>query len=307
MYLAHALSSPSCARGPFVGESLAGPYDLVSEIGRGAGGVVFTARHRATGREVAVKAISRDAPLGLREELRAQFVREARVLHSLRHPGIVKILGEGTANDGSPYILLEKVEGCTLEDLIASRSRLPHEAVIAIALQVCDALDAVHEAGLVHCDVKPSNILVSGGARLTTKLIDFGTVRLPKKDRAEITSQRAPTGTPAYMSPEQFLDFDEVDRRADLYALGATLFECLAGKVPYPGSLPQVVLAVCGAAPVPSLPDDVPPALGDAVRRALARDRKDRYSTAADMAEAVAGSVALDASAAVRPARPSTR
>lgn len=276
-----------------VGDVVDGRYQLLRDLGRGAAGAVFEARHLFTGRIVAVKMVmphSRGANI---PELRARLQREGRALAAIRHPGVVDILDGGVTLDGSPYIAMEMLEGRTLEGLITARTRLPVLASVAVALQLCDALDAVHRAGVLHRDVKPANIVVIKGidGREVVRLVDFGVAKLDLPSEEKLTGQGAIIGTPAYMAPEHLLqEAGNPDATMDTYAVGVTLFECLTGAMPHPGSFAQVLLSVAREGPpasVRAIFPEVPPALADVVDRSIAKARADRYQTAQELAAAL--------------------
>ncbi len=275
--------------GLFVGNTVDGRYELRRDLGRGAGGLVFEARHCFTGRRVALKIVAPDVPRAQLTELRARLEREARALAAVRHPGVVEILDGGVLDDGTPYIVMENLEGRTLEGLLATRGRLSVENTISLALQLCAALEAAHDAGVIHRDLKPGNVLIvrdrDGLERV--KLVDFGTAQIQiqgASQEAKLTAIGALVGTAAYMAPEQLLANDDIDARADVYGLGITMFECVTGNVPYPGPYPQVLLEACGEGPVPELPADVDPGVAAIVRRAIAKKREDRYPSCTEMA-----------------------
>jgi serine/threonine-protein kinase len=272
--------------GVYVGNTIDGRYELRRDLGRGAGGVIFEAVHCFTGRRVALKVVAPDIPHAQLRELRARLAREARALAAVRHPSVVEILDGGVLEDGTPYIVMENLEGRTLEGLLATRGKLSTEDTVALALQLCDALDAAHEAGVVHRDLKPGNVLVvrdrDVGERV--KLVDFGIaqVRGPKEEK--ITGIGALIGTAAYMAPEQLLGYGDIDLRADIYSLGITMYECITGTVPYLGPYPRVLLQACGDGSVPRLPAEVDPAIASVVERAMAKKREDRFANAAELA-----------------------
>jgi serine/threonine-protein kinase len=275
-----------------VGDVVGGRYELRSELGRGGAGVVFEAVHQLTERTIAVKVISSDLPSTQVAEQSTRLIREARALASVRHPGIVDVLDGGMLEDGTPFVVLEKLHGRTLEGLLAARGKLSREDAVAIVLQLCDALDSMHRVGVVHRDLKPSNIFVvrdpDGVERI--KLLDFGVAALSGTEHRNVTAVGAVVGTPAYMSREQLLALD-VDQRADIYALGVTLFECVSGRLPYEGNYQSVLLQVCSPdAKAPRLSDIMPEVgaeLSAAVERATAIDRDDRFSTAVEFGSAL--------------------
>jgi serine/threonine-protein kinase len=268
-----------------VGDVLDGRYQLLRDLGRGAAGVVFEARHLFTGRFVAVKLLLSQATRKGHAELRARLEREGRALASIRHPGVVQVLDGGLTPDGYSYLVLEMLEGRTLEGLLAARSKLSVADTVGVALQLCDALEAVHHAGVVHRDVKPSNIIVlkrPGGVEVV-KLVDFGVAKLMEPAPSEkLTQHGAILGTPAYMSPEQLLVEGELDPRSDVYSLGATLYECLSGKTPHEGNYGQILRSAAGGQPhVPlrSLVPEIPQRLGEVVDRTLARFPASRFAS----------------------------
>jgi serine/threonine protein kinase len=186
---------------------------------------------------------------------------------------------------------MEMLQGRSLEALVTARGRLGREDTIGLGLQLCSALSAVHRAGVVHRDVKPMNMVVVRDAAGTeqVKLVDFGIVRAPTTDE-RLTGIGTIIGTPAYMSPEQLMGLEDLDGAADVYSAGVTLFECLSGEVPYPGSYPAVLTKVSSPSRAPSVRDlapDVDPGLAAVVDRAIAKSRIERFGSAEEMAEAL--------------------
>ncbi len=267
-------------------QPLAGRFAIEREVGRGGVGIVYRARDEVTGQDVALKVI---ALPGVDAGEEARFRREGRVLAGLSHPGIVRVVAFGQLDDGQPYIAMEWLEG---ED-IAQRQRrapLPLAQCVRVAADVADALAAAHAAGIVHRDVKPSNvILVGSGPRqpddgFQPKLVDFG---VAAAEDAKLTRTGAIVGTPAYMAPEQARGDAEVDARADIYALGATLFELIAGRPPHVGPTPIAILARLVTTSAPRLTEvlpDVPQALDEVVTAMLATTPSDRPGSASEVA-----------------------
>ncbi len=273
--------------GVAVGDIVDGRYELRREHGRGAAGVVFVAKQQLTGRDVVLKIVAPDLPRWRLPEWRARIAREARALAAVRHPGVVEIIDAGALEDGTPYIVMENLEGRTLEGLLAARGKLSAPVTVALASQICEALRAVHDAGIIHRDLKPSNVIVLPGRDgvETAKLIDFGMAQMRTDER--ITDVGALVGTPAYMAPEQLLAAEDIDRRVDVYALGVTMFECLTGDVPYQGPYARVILQACTDGPLPSLPAGTDPAVSAVVHRAMAKAREERFFTAPEFAAAL--------------------
>jgi serine/threonine protein kinase len=271
-----------------VGQVVDRRYRLKREIARGGAGAVFEAEHLYTTRPVAIKLLIPGQADST--EARQRLLLEARALTVARHPGIVLGLDAGETDEGLPYLVMELLEGRTLEGILAVRRRISVADAVYLGLQLCDALAAAHERGILHRDVKPSNVFISRSeaGREVAKIFDFGIARLPHQDQ-KITQQGAVLGTPEYMSPEQLLARAEIDARCDIYALGISLYEALAGVVPFEGNFGEVLLKVSTEA-MPSLIKRVPQLpveLEQAIEKALARDPEQRYGTAREFAEAL--------------------
>jgi serine/threonine protein kinase len=263
-------------------------YRLKREIARGGAGAVFEAEHLFTTRTVAIKLLI--AEHAETSESRTRLLLEARALTAARHPGIVLGLDAGETEDGTPYLVMELLEGRTLEGILAVRRRVGVPDAIYLGLQLCDALASAHEHGIFHRDIKPSNVFISrnDAGREVAKIFDFGIARLQQHDQ-KITQRGAVLGTPEYMAPEQLLASDQVDARCDIYALGITLYEALAGAVPFEGNFGEVLLKVSTEA-LPSLTKrhpEIPRDLEQAIAKALARDPSDRYPSMRAFAEAL--------------------
>jgi len=260
--------------------SRVGPYTLERELGRGANGVVYLARRDGLPRPVALKLLLHPES---DPEDRERFDLEARVASKLRHPGVVGVFDAGQ-DAGRPYFVMEYVPGETLAQVLA-RGPLDPERAATLVAEVGRAVAYAHAEGVIHRDLKPANVVVSerdGRARIT----DFGLAR----DRSLVRSMTATgdvLGTPFTMAPEQIEGRRDVDRRADVYALGALLYRAVAGRWPYEaGSFPELAaLVVRGGAPPPSAraPSPVPPEVDAVCARALAVDRRRRYATADDL------------------------
>jgi hypothetical protein len=267
---------------PASGPRLADRFLVRREVGRGGVGIVYRAHDQVSGQEVALKVI---ALPGVDAGEEARFRREGRVLAGLHHPGIVRVVAFGQLDEGQPYVAMEWLDG---EDIAQRQKRappLPLVECLEIAAQVADALAAAHAAGIVHRDVKPSNVFLigSGPARsgpVQVKLVDFG---VAAAEDAKLTRTGAIVGTPAYMAPEQARGDGEVDARADLYALGATLFDMIAGRPPHVGPTPIAILARLVTTPPPHLAEvypDATPQLDDLMVRLLATTPAERPDSA---------------------------
>lgn len=273
---------------------LGGRFVVEREVGRGGVGVVYRAIDTASNRPVALKVIDID---GIETNEEARFTREGRILASLSHPNIVQVVAFGELEDHRPFVAMEWLDG---EDLGARHRRTPHslEDIVRMGAQVADALTAAHAAGIVHRDVKPTNIFVLEEEPPTAqsspedapilvrvrsvprvKLVDFG---VASGDEFS-TTQGTLVGTPAYMAPEQARGDEVADARADIYSLGATLFELMSGRVPHLGPTPVAILARLVTTPAPRIAEfvyDVPKSLDDLMASMLAIRADDRPASA---------------------------
>ncbi len=217
-----------------VGERL-GSFWIESVLGAGSTAVVYRGSNEKTGRAAAVKALRSELPEAAK--FHARFEREAAILQQLRHPNIVRFQAMGRFRETS-YIAMEYVEGATLVKILEDRGRLPWKYVAELGIQVCDALQYVHQHSVVHRDVKPSDLMLTTDGQI--KLIDFGIAK--DLGATALSAAGRTVGTPAYMSPEQIRGTPAVSHKADLYALGGVLYEMLVGKPPFEGSTPQVLM-----------------------------------------------------------------
>jgi tetratricopeptide (TPR) repeat protein len=274
---------------PAPGTILRERYRLDSEIGRGGMGAVFRATDLELQREVAVKLISAQ-----NSDSRERLLREARAAAALNHPHIVTIHDVGEI-DGFPFLVMEYVSGPRL-----SQARpTDFSRVVAIAVQICDALEHAHNNQIVHRDLKPDNVLLSGTSDSSTvKLADLG-LALPAY-AARISRAGIIVGTAAYMAPEQALG-QTVDGRADLYALGVLLYELTTGRVPFHGDDPLTIVSQHVHAPVVPprvLRSDIPPVLETIIVRLLAKDPAQRFSSAAETRAALLESLKTESAPA---------
>lgn len=250
-------------------------------LGRGAMGVIYQAHDPVIDREVAIKLIRTDLlSSDDQEDYLTRFQHEARAAGRCAHPNIVAIY-DFAVYEGNPFLAMEYVDGRNLTQVMAQSGRFTPAAAIAVIGQVLDALACAHGLGVVHRDVKPANILLLADGRV--KVTDFGISRL---DNSVLTQSGSVIGTPSYMSPEQCRG-DVVDARSDLFSTGVVLYELLSGERPFAGrSLTEVAYRLTSEAP----PDlgvkcpELPPPLVAAVHRSLAKDPRDRFASAAEMA-----------------------
>jgi serine/threonine protein kinase len=269
------------------GDVLADRYELSSRLGRGGMAEVFRAHDRRLDRQVAVKVLAPHLLSDARSIER--FDREARAAASLNHPNIVNVYD--AVNEGDTHaIVMELVEGPTLADVIEREGRLSFEEATRTAIGIADALQAAHDRGLVHHDVKPRNVLFDSDGSL--KVTDFGIARAASSD---ITTVQ---GSPPYLAPEQARG-GQSDRRSDVYALGCVLFEMIAGRPPFQGDSSSAVVMAHIDAPIPELSrfrPDVPRDLERVVTRALAKNPDERYDSPAALRAdltRIAGGMAL--------------
>jgi len=278
--------------GTVVGER----YKLRSVLGRGGAAVVYAADHVRVRRSVALKL-----PLTHPEVCEissARLRRETDALARVRHPAIVDVIDAGES-DGLPFLAMELLEGRTLAGLIAARGRLDCEEAVKVGVMLADGLSAVHASGLVHRDVKPSNVLVTSTAANQIHLCDFGIAKLAGgtavwPSAAKLTEVGAIVGTPEYMPVETLVSREEAHHLTDVYSLGILLFECLTGSVPFEGTLAEVIvqLTTSKAPAVSSVRRDVPRELSAVVARCLEPNPVDRFASMREVAAAMRACVA---------------
>lgn len=269
-------------------------YELGALIGRGGMGIVFRARELSLDREVALKVLAFD-PI-LNPDAFTRFEREAKLAARLDHPNIVPIFAVGQG-DGVAFYTMRFVRGGSLEALVAREGALALDRAVPLLRDVASALDFAHGQGVVHRDIKPANILLSDSGHAL--VADFGIARAFSGDAATSTSgsHTGVVGSPAYMAPEQWRG-EKPDGRADQYALGVLAFELLSGGRPWRDvSMQELLRLHLGAEPpaIESVRTGLPPRVGLAIRRAMAKDPSDRFSSSAAFVAALAGETAVGA------------
>ena len=280
-------------------DALGSSYTITRELGGGGMSRVFVAREESLRRNVVVKVLPPDLLAGVNAE---RFDREIELAAGLQHPHIVPVLTAGNMN-GVPYYTMPFVDGESLRGRLSANGTLPMIEVIGVLRDVAKALAYAHERGIVHRDIKPDNVLLSGGAAVVT---DFGIAKALSAARTiapggTLTQIGTSIGTPAYMSPEQAAADPAMDHRADIYSFGCLAYEMIAGRPPFIAKSPQKLLAAqMGETPQPvsELRPDVPAALAQLVMKCLAKDADDRPQRAADIVrvlETVTSSSAHDA------------
>lgn len=264
-----------------------GRYEILLELGRGAMGAVYQARDPQIDRTVAIKVILTQglSPKDL-ENYKQRFYREARAAGKMSHPGIVTIHDIAEDESGHPYLVMEFVEGSTLEDIVETHlgrgEQMPLDRALDIAIQVANALDYAHKRGVVHRDVKPANVLVTHEG--IAKIADFG---IAKVSGASLTQTGSFLGTPAFMSPEQFSG-GTIEARSDLFSLGAMLYWVFTGQQPFGGdTLTTVSFRIVFTYPIPATLANphLPPDLQTVLMRCLAKNPDERYPSCRDLAE----------------------
>jgi serine/threonine protein kinase len=270
-----------------IGSVLKGKYRLDKVLGVGGMAAVYAATHRNSKR-FAVKMLH--AELSLRSDIRARFLREGYAATQVEHPGAVTVLDDDVAEDGSAFLVMELLEGTTVDSLWEKHGhKLPLAAVLAIGHQLLDVLVAAHAHGIVHRDIKPENLFVTTEGQL--KVLDFGIARVRDAASSSATSAGLVMGTPVFMSPEQALGkTSEIGVQSDLWAAGAVLFTLASGQFVHEGESAQHIVVTAATQPARSLATVLPDAPKDLVQlvdSALAFDKKARWSTAAVMLKGV--------------------
>ena len=271
-----------------VGTTLAGKYRIDARLNEGGMGTVYKGCHVLMDKTVAIKVLR--PSLAADEKIVARFSREARAASRISHPNALTVTDFGEDDSGHVFLVMEFLSGRTLKQLIRDEGPLPLPRVVDITRQIADALNAAHQQGVVHRDLKSDNIMLvdtMGGDH--AKVLDFGIAKINEADGQIDTNLTAPNlviGTPQYMSPEQCAQDSEIDARSDIYSLGVILYEMLVGHVPFSGESPTMVMMKHLQEVVPSVLDernDVPPAVGRVVARAMAKVRDNRYQHIAEL------------------------
>jgi serine/threonine-protein kinase len=265
-------------------QALGSRYRIKGEIAQGGMATVYLAEDAQRGAQVAIKVMHHDLMGVIGME---RFQREMAIAASLDHPRIVPLLDSGSAG-GVPYYIMPYVDGDSLYERLQREKRLPLADALTITRDIAAGLGYAHSRGVLHRDVKPENILLSGGHALVA---DFGLARcIGGADYSKLTETGVIVGTVHYMSPEQLRESKDLDQRADMYSLGCILFEMLTGAPPYTGrTLTEIVNRILGGEvpPIQRVRPDVPAAVEQVIRRALAKQPAQRFATMAEFAAAL--------------------
>ena len=291
------------------GEVLAGKYRIERIIGQGGMGVVLSAIHLQLHQRVAIKLLTAEA----NKETVKRFRREAQAAFGLKSEHVARVIDIGVLETGAPYMVMEYLEGSDLSQVLRQRGPLALEEAVEYVLHACEGIAEAHAAGIVHRDLKPANLFLTSAAdgTPTVKVLDFGIISKPStseppssgaEPEMALTRTAMVLGSPLYMSPEQMRSARTVDARADIWSLGAILYQLLTGRVPFETtSLAELILMINGERPPPPafFRPDLPPAMEAAILRCLEKNREDRFATIAELAEAIAPFGPLDAQGSV--------
>jgi serine/threonine protein kinase len=277
---------------PLIGHTLAGKYLIEKLIKTGGMGSVYLGKHVLMDKRVAIKVLR--PSLAVDNDVVARFSREAKAASRISHPHAVTVTDFGEDENGVVFLVMEYLDGRTLKDIIRSDGPMAVSRVTEIVRQVAGALDAAHEQGVVHRDLKSDNIMLvrhDGGD--WAKVLDFGIAKIQQPEGVrdiDITAANLVIGTPQYMSPEQCSQSSPIDARSDIYSLGVIVYEMLAGRVPFTGESPTVIMMKQVQDDPPSIRDvrpDLPAGIEKAITRALAKQPGDRFQTAGQLAQAL--------------------
>lgn len=264
-----------------------GRYEIVKEVGRGAMGVVYQAHDPQIDRMVALKVLREDRMVS--KDLVIRFLKEAKAIGRLSHPNIVTVYDVGHDND-TIYIAMEFLEGTPLNETVKENG-LAHDKTVALGVQMAEAIDYAHNRGIIHRDIKPTNIIVTATEQV--KITDFGIARIEDPSATQQTQAGEILGTPVYMSPEQIMG-KPIDGRSDLYALGVILYELSTGTRPFKGNnLAAIFRAITQDTPIDpaEIRPSMSPALAQLILKSLSKNPEERFQTGRAMAQALKATV----------------
>jgi len=292
-----------------LGQTLAGKYRIEERLNAGGMGTVYRATHVLMDKTVAIKVLL--PSLAADQKIVARFSREAKAASRISHPHALSVTDFGEAEDGVVFLVMEYLSGRTLKEIIRHEGPMPLARVVDIVRQIGSALDAAHEQGVVHRDLKSENIMLLGtNVPDYAKVLDFGIAKIIEPVGTYDPGLTAPNlviGTPQYMSPEQCSQSQDIDARSDIYSLGVIIYEMLVGQVPFTGESPTAIMMKHLQEPAPSVLDkrsDVPAAVGRVVTRAMAKRPDDRYLSVGELVEDLTLAAGMEPNAS--PATPVT-
>ena len=290
-----AAAKSVASTGTLIGRSL-GKFTVMEQLGKGGSGEVYRAEQVQLGRSAVIKVLRREVASAPNKVER--FLREAKLASRLDHPYAAHVYAFGAEVDGVLWIAMEHVKGVTLDELIARRGAMPANLFAPLFGRLCEVVHTAHELGIVHRDIKGSNVMVIERAgQLLPKLLDFGIAKgdgdgvSPGLDMPGLTGHGSTLGSPHYMSPEQWSSPGDVDARADIYALGVLAYRCVAGELPFAGFDRAGLPAAHMELKPPALPPSVPAHVAQTIERALAKQRDARWPSALAFGEALARAV----------------
>lgn len=296
----HVILPALVSEGLTTGSLIAGKFRILSKLGEGGMGAVYVGEHVDLHQKVAIKVILA-AELG--DEMMKRFRREALVLAQLESEHAVRVIDYGTLADGSPYLVMEFLKGMDLDKYVRTHGPVSVEEAAEIGVSVCDALADAHAKGIIHRDLKPSNLFLVDrpNGRRVVKVLDFGLSLRRRSGEETITHTHAVLGTPLYAAPEQFNASKDADGRADIWSLGASLYELVTGRVPFPASTLAELAKMLreGAPPASTLNAEVPEAFSDVLLRCLKRRLEERYLDVVQLKKALKPFRALGKSSAL--------
>ncbi|MBX9940070.1 MAG: protein kinase [Candidatus Obscuribacterales bacterium] len=264
-------------------------YEVLEQIGRGGMGTVFKAKHRDLDEIVAIKVLNPELLEKEGEALRRRFLTEAKAASRLHHPNLIMLKDYGVTEDGVAFMVMEFVEGESLEKYIAGKSRLEPKEAVRLGLSLCDGLHHAHSNGIIHRDIKPMNIFISTDQ--VPKILDFGIARVTSGGRTQgLTSTGEVFGSPLYIAPEQGLS-SKVDERADIYSLGCVLYESVTGQPPYMGENAIQTVMMHLNSPVPNADHflarsgapPLPGGLSDVIAKCMAKEPRQRFQSVSEL------------------------
>src|ERR1041385_7323248 len=273
-----------------IGSVLSGKYRIDERLNEGGMGTVYRGTHVLMDKTVAIKVLR--PSLAADEKIVARFSREARAASRISHPNALSVTDFGEDENGTVFLVMEYLSGRTLKKVIQEEGPLPLPRVVDITRQIADALNAAHQQGIIHRDLKSDNImLLDTMTGDHAKVLDFGIAKINEPDGNRDSGLTAPNlviGTPQYMSPEQCSQNSEIDARSDIYLFGVILYEMLVGHVPFSGDSPAMVMMKHLQEPVPSVLEersDLPSSVARVVARAMAKVPGNRYQNVAELIE----------------------